>query len=54
MPNPQAGVGCLQLLIQYIHSYPSYLEVVSSNHNLRMHHTVETKDPPDMAVAALK
>jgi len=27
-PNPQAGepllVGCLQLLIQYIHSYPPY------------------------------
>jgi hypothetical protein len=34
-PNPQAGgpplVGCRQQLIQYIRSYPPYLEAVSSS-----------------------
>jgi hypothetical protein len=38
-PNPQAGgpplVSCPQLLIQYIRSYPLYLEGVSSIRNLR-------------------
>jgi hypothetical protein len=33
MPNPQSGgspfVGCLKLLIQYIPSFPPYLEGVS-------------------------
>jgi hypothetical protein len=52
MPNPQAGrppiVGCPQLLIQYIRSYPPYLEGVSSIHNLRTRHAVVTRDPPNM------
>jgi hypothetical protein len=38
-PNPQFGgpppVGCARLLIQYIRSYPPYLEAVSSIRNLR-------------------
>jgi hypothetical protein len=52
MPNPQAeGPPLLcspRLLIQYIHSYPSYLEVVSSIRNLRMRHAVVTRDPSNM------
>jgi hypothetical protein len=48
-PNPQAGgpppVGCPRLLIQYIRSYPPYLEAVSSIHNLRTRHAVVTGDP---------
>jgi hypothetical protein len=43
-PNPTAGgpplVGCPRLLIQYIHSYSSYLEAVSSICNLRTRHVV--------------
>jgi hypothetical protein len=43
-PNPQAGVppfvGCLRLLIQYIHSCPPYLEAVSSIRNPRTRHAV--------------
>jgi hypothetical protein len=39
---PHAGgpppVGCLPLLIQYIRSYPPYLEAVSFIRNLRMSH----------------
>jgi hypothetical protein len=39
MPKPEAGgpllVGCPQLLIQYIRSYPPHLVVVSSIRNLR-------------------
>jgi hypothetical protein len=45
-PTPQAGgpplVGCLQLLIQYIRSYPPYLEAVSSICNVRMRHAICT------------
>ena len=45
-PNPQAGwpphVGCPRLLIQYICSYPTYLEAVSSTLNLRTCHAVVT------------
>jgi hypothetical protein len=45
-PHPQAGgpppVGCLPLLIQYIHSYPPQLEVASSIRNLRTRHVVVT------------
>jgi hypothetical protein len=52
MPNPHAGgpppVGCMRLLVQYIRSYPSYLEGVSSMHNLRMRHAMVTRDPPNM------
>jgi hypothetical protein len=52
MPNPQAGgpppVGCLRLLIQYIRSYPPYLEAVSSIRNLRTCHAAGTRDPPNM------
>jgi hypothetical protein len=48
-PNPQAGgpppVGCPRLLIQYIRSYPPYLEAVFSIRNLRTHHAVVTEDP---------
>jgi hypothetical protein len=42
-PTPQPGgpplAGCPRLLIQYISSYPPYLEGVSSVRNLRMLHT---------------
>jgi hypothetical protein len=51
-PNPQARgpptVGCPRLLIQYIHSYPPYLEAVSSIRNPRTYHAVETVDPLNM------
>jgi hypothetical protein len=51
-PNPQTGgpppVGCPRLLIEYILSYPPYLEGVSSIHNLRTHHAVVTRDPPNI------
>jgi hypothetical protein len=54
MPNPQVGgpplVGCPQLLIQYICSYPPYLEGVSSIRNLRTCHAVVMGDPPNMAI----
>jgi hypothetical protein len=43
-------VGCPQLLIQYIHSYPPHLEAVSSIRNLRMCHAMVTRDPPNMEV----
>jgi len=46
LPNIQAGglplIGCLLLLIQYICSYPPYLEAISSIHNLRMWHAIVT------------
>jgi hypothetical protein len=46
--NPQAGgpptVGCPRLLIQYIRSYPPYLEAVSSVRNPRTRHAVVTVD----------
>jgi hypothetical protein len=49
-PNPQAGapplVGCPRMLIQYICSYPPYLEAVSSIRNVRTRHVVVTRDPP--------
>jgi hypothetical protein len=48
-PNPQAGgpplVGCPRLLIQYICSFPPYLEAFSSICNLRTRHAVVTRDP---------
>jgi hypothetical protein len=48
-PNSQAGgpptAGCPQLLIQYIRSYPSYLEAVSSIRNQRTRHALVTVDP---------
>jgi hypothetical protein len=51
-PNPQAGdsplVGCPRLFIQYIRSYPPYLEDVSSIRNLRTRHAVVTRDPLNM------
>jgi hypothetical protein len=57
-PHPQAGgpplVGCPSLLIQYIHSYPLYLEAVSSIHNLRTRHAMVTRDPPNMGGNNLK
>jgi hypothetical protein len=43
-PNPKSGtlptVGCPQLLIQNICSYPVYLDAVFSSRNLRTRHTV--------------
>jgi hypothetical protein len=48
-PNPFAGgsplVGCTQLHIHYIHSYPSYREAVSSIRNLRTRHAFVAMDP---------
>jgi hypothetical protein len=47
-PNPQAGgpptVSCPRLFIQYIRSYPPYLEAVSSIRNPRTRHAVLTVD----------
>jgi hypothetical protein len=48
-PNPQAGgpppVGCPRLLIQYIRSYPPYLEAISSIRDSRTRHAIVTRDP---------
>jgi hypothetical protein len=48
-PNPQAVgpplVGFARLLIQYIRSYPPYLEAVSSIRNPRKRHAVMTRYP---------
>jgi len=45
-PNPEAGgpplVDCPRVYIQYIGSYPPYLEAVSSIHNLRTRHVIVT------------
>jgi hypothetical protein len=50
--EPQVGgpplVDCPRLLIQYICSYPPYLERVSSIRNLRTRHDVVRTDPPNM------
>jgi hypothetical protein len=50
--NRQAGgpplVGCPRFLIQYIRSYPTYLEAVSSIRNPRTRHAVVKRDPPNM------
>jgi len=52
--TPQAGgpavVGCPRLFIQYIHSYPPYLEAVSSIHNLRTRCVMVTRDPLNMVL----
>jgi hypothetical protein len=52
MPNPKAGepplVGYLWLFIQYIRSYPPYLEAISSIWNLRTRHAVVTRDSSNM------
>jgi hypothetical protein len=57
MPNPQAGgpplVGCSQLLIQHIHSYPPYVESVSSIRNLRTRHAVVTRVPLNLSSCLL-
>jgi hypothetical protein len=49
LSNPQAGepspVGCPRLLIQFIRSYPPYLEAVSSVRHLRTRQAVVTRDP---------
>jgi hypothetical protein len=48
MPHPKAGpplVGCPCLLIQYIRSYPPYLDVISIC-NLRTYHAMVIRDPP--------
>jgi hypothetical protein len=56
-PNPQAGgppiVGCPRLLIQYIRSYPPYVEAVSSIRNPRIRHAVVTVDPLNMGNMSL-
>jgi hypothetical protein len=53
-PNLKAGgpptVGCPRLIIQYIRSYPPYLQAVSSVRNLRTRHAVVTGDPPNMGL----
>jgi hypothetical protein len=58
MPNPQSGgstfVGCLRLLIQYIHSFSPYLKGVSCIRSLRTRHAVVTRDPPNMIFATYK
>jgi hypothetical protein len=55
LSNPQAGgptpVGCLQLLLQYIRSYPPYLEAISSICNLRAHHAMVTGNPLNMELS---
>jgi hypothetical protein len=46
MPNPRKRTTtfqCPRLLIQYIRSYPPYLEAVSSIHNLKTRHAVVTR-----------
>jgi hypothetical protein len=52
MPNPQDGgpplFCCPRVLIQYICSYPPYLEGVSSIRNLRTRHAVVTRDSPNL------
>jgi hypothetical protein len=49
-PNSQASgpllFSCPRLLIQYIRSYPAYLEI-SSVRNLRTRHAVVTGNPPN-------
>jgi hypothetical protein len=48
-PKPQVGgpllVGCPRLLIQYIRSYPPYLEAFSSIRDLRLPHAIVKRDP---------
>jgi len=48
-PNPPAGgpplLSCRRLLIQYIRSYPPYLQAVSSNRNPKIRHAVLTRYP---------
>jgi hypothetical protein len=50
-PDPQAEgsphVGSPRLLIQYIRSYPPYLEAGFSIRNLRTRHAVVTRDLPN-------
>jgi hypothetical protein len=41
-------VGCPRLLVQYIRSYPPYLETVSSICNPRTRHAMVTVDPLNM------
>jgi len=51
-PTPNGGpplVGSPWLLIQYIHSYSSYVEAVSSICNLRMHHAIVTENHINIA-----
>jgi hypothetical protein len=49
MSNPQAGgpplVTYPRLLVQYIRSYPLYLEVATSIRNLRARYDVVTRGP---------
>jgi hypothetical protein len=57
MPNPQTRgrplVGYPRLLIQYIRSYPPYLEGVYSIRNLGTRHAVVTRDTPNMEFCVL-
>jgi hypothetical protein len=52
MSNPQAGrqplVGYPLVLIQYICSYPPYLEDVTSISSLRTCHAMVSRDTPNM------
>jgi hypothetical protein len=51
-PNPHAVgpliVGRPRLLIEYIRSYPPYLEAVSSIRIMRTRHALVTRNPPNM------
>jgi hypothetical protein len=54
-PRPTQAEGppfflCQRLFIQYIRTYPPYLEDVSSIRNLRTRHAVVTWDPPNMGI----
>jgi hypothetical protein len=57
-PKPQTGgpplVFCPRLLIQYIRSYPSYLEAVFSIRNLRTRHAMLTNVPSNMVFIHLQ
>jgi hypothetical protein len=57
MTNPQARgpplVGFPRLLIQYIRSYPPYLEAVSFICNLKTRYAMVTRDPPNMGYRIL-
>jgi hypothetical protein len=52
-PTPKLGDNVLSALCDsysYIHSYPPYLEAVSSIHNLRTRHVMVTTDPLNMVL----
>jgi hypothetical protein len=52
LPIPQTGrspfVSRPQVFVQCIHTYPQCRKSVSSSSDVRIHHTVETRDPLNM------